>query len=99
LESSVAAKHGENGSSMAGFDIQNIGKQLAYIVRGERKFKNFKRNKTCAGVSATFFGKNVYTGFSNRSGSIFMESFSGEVERRIGFRREFAVSIFYRTKL
>lgn len=51
LDSLVAAKHGENGSTMAGFDIQNIGKQLAYIVRGETKFKNFKRNKTAADVS------------------------------------------------
>ncbi|TXG55677.1 hypothetical protein EZV62_020933 [Acer yangbiense] len=63
LDSSVAAKHGENGSSMAGFDIQNAGKQLAYIVRGETKFKNFKRNKTTAGVSVTFLGENIVTGF------------------------------------
>jgi Toc86/159 family protein import component len=62
LDSSVAAKHGENGSTMAGFDIQNIGKQLAYIVRGESKFKIFKRNKTAAGVSVTFLGENVSTG-------------------------------------
>ncbi|CAK8531135.1 unnamed protein product [Lathyrus sativus] len=62
LDSSIAAKHGENGSSMGGFDIQSIGKQLAYILRGETKFKNFKRNETCAGVSATFFGENVSTG-------------------------------------
>ncbi|KAK3184658.1 hypothetical protein Dsin_031944 [Dipteronia sinensis] len=63
LDSSVAAKHGENGSSMAGFDIQNAGKQLAYILRGETKFKNFKRNKTTAGVSVTFLGENIVTGF------------------------------------
>ncbi|XP_071721909.1 translocase of chloroplast 159, chloroplastic-like [Rutidosis leptorrhynchoides] len=62
LDSSVAAKHGENGSSMAGFDIQNVGKQLAYIVRGETKFKNFKKNKTTAGFSCTFLGENVITG-------------------------------------
>ncbi|CAL0306503.1 unnamed protein product [Lupinus luteus] len=62
LDSSVAAKHGENGSTMAGFDIQNIGQQLAYIVRGETKFKNFKRNKTAAGLSVTFLGENVSTG-------------------------------------
>lgn len=62
LDSAVSAKHGENGSSMAGFDIQNIGKQLAYIVRGETKFKNFKKNKTTAGVSVTFLGENVSTG-------------------------------------
>ncbi|KAL6210397.1 hypothetical protein ACLB2K_015630 [Fragaria x ananassa] len=62
LDSSVAAKHGENGSSMAGFDIQNIGKQLAYIVRGETKWKNMKKNKTTAGVSVAFLGENVSTG-------------------------------------
>lgn len=62
LDSSVAAKHGENGSTMAGFDIQNIGKQLAYIVRGETKLKTFKKNKTAAGISVTFLGENVSTG-------------------------------------
>ncbi|CAJ1938370.1 unnamed protein product [Sphenostylis stenocarpa] len=62
LDSSVAAKLGENGSCMAGFDIQNIGKQLAYIVRGETKLKNFKRNRTSGGVSVTFLGENVSTG-------------------------------------
>ncbi|OIW19282.1 hypothetical protein TanjilG_20407 [Lupinus angustifolius] len=61
LDSSVVAKYGENGSTMAGFDIQNIGQQLAYIVRGETKFKNFKRNKTAAGLSVTFLGENVST--------------------------------------
>lgn len=48
FDSSIAAKHREKVSSMAGFDIQSIGKQLAYILRGETKFKNFKRNETCA---------------------------------------------------
>lgn len=48
---------------MAGFDIQNIGKQLAYIVRGDTKFKNFKKNKTAAGFSVTFLGENIATGF------------------------------------
>lgn len=62
LDSSIAAKLGENGSSMAGFDIQNVGKQLAYILRGETKFKNFKRNKTAIGASVTFLGENVATG-------------------------------------
>lgn len=47
---------------MAGFDIQSIGKQLVYILRGETKFKNFKRNETYAGVSVAFFGENVSTG-------------------------------------
>ncbi|KAL2616239.1 hypothetical protein AAZV13_08G114800 [Glycine max] len=62
LDSSVAAKLGENGSAMAGFDIQSVGKQLSYSVRGETKLKNFKRNKTSAGVSVTYLGENVCTG-------------------------------------
>ncbi|XP_044502008.1 translocase of chloroplast 159, chloroplastic-like [Mangifera indica] len=62
LDSSVAAKHGEDGSSMMGFDIQNVGKQLAYIIRGETKFKNFRKNKTAAGISVTFLGESVATG-------------------------------------
>ncbi|KAJ6430544.1 hypothetical protein OIU84_021861 [Salix udensis] len=62
LDSSVCAKHGENGSTMAGFDIQNVGRQLAYILRNETKFKNFKMNKTSAGISFTLLGENVATG-------------------------------------
>nr|AFL55358.1 chloroplast preprotein import receptor Toc159 [Bienertia sinuspersici] len=62
LDSAVAAKHGENGSSLLGFDVQSIGKQYAYIVKGESKFKNLKKNKTTAGVSVTFLGENVAPG-------------------------------------
>lgn len=77
LDSSVSAKHGEKGSSMAGFDIQPIGKQLAYIVRGETKFKNLKKNKTAAGMSVTFLGENVVTGF--------------KVEDQIAFGKQYSV--------
>ncbi|KAG2244363.1 hypothetical protein Bca52824_093810 [Brassica carinata] len=52
LDSSVSAKHGDSGSTMAGFDIQN----------GETKFKNLKKNKTTLGGSVTFLGENVATG-------------------------------------
>ncbi|RWR95293.1 translocase of chloroplast 159, chloroplastic [Cinnamomum micranthum f. kanehirae] len=62
LDSSISAKHGEKGSTLAGFDIQSVGRQLAYILRGETKFQNFKKNKTTAGVSITFLGENVATG-------------------------------------
>ncbi|KAL0918575.1 hypothetical protein M5K25_010590 [Dendrobium thyrsiflorum] len=62
LDSSIAAKHGEHGSTLAGFDIQSIGKQLAYIFRGETKFKKLKKNKTAAGISVTFLGETVATG-------------------------------------
>ncbi|CAA6662052.1 unnamed protein product [Spirodela intermedia] len=62
LDSSIAAKHGETGSTLAGFDIQSVGKQLAYVLRSETKLKNLRRNKTAAGVSVTFLGENVATG-------------------------------------
>lgn len=62
LDSSISTKHGENGSSMAGFDVQSIGKQLAYVVRGETKFKNLKKNKLGGGMSVTFLGDNVIPG-------------------------------------
>ncbi|KAG6531378.1 hypothetical protein ZIOFF_005184 [Zingiber officinale] len=62
LDSSICAKHGENGSTLAGFDIQSVGRQLAYILRGETKFKNFKKNKTAGGISVTFLGETIATG-------------------------------------
>ncbi|XP_076883836.1 translocase of chloroplast 159, chloroplastic-like isoform X2 [Bidens hawaiensis] len=77
MDSSVSAKYGENVSTMAGFDIQPIGKQLAYIVRGETKFKNLKKNKTAAGVSVTFLGENIVTGF--------------KVEDQIALGRQYAI--------
>lgn len=62
LDSSVSAKQGENMSSMAGFDIQSIGKQLAYIVRAETKIKNLRKNKATGGLSVTFLGENIVPG-------------------------------------
>lgn len=61
-DSSVSMKHGENGSTMAGLDIQTVGKQLAYILRGETKVKNFKINRTTAGLTVTLLGEQVATG-------------------------------------
>ncbi|XP_051131516.1 translocase of chloroplast 159, chloroplastic-like [Andrographis paniculata] len=62
LDSSVSLKHGEDLSSMAGFDIQSMGKQLAYILRGETKVKSFKKHKAAGGISVTFLGENVVPG-------------------------------------
>ncbi|KAL0443185.1 UNVERIFIED_CONTAM: Translocase of chloroplast, chloroplastic [Sesamum latifolium] len=62
LDSSISTKHGENKSSMAGFDIRSMGKQLAYIVRAETKFKNLKKNRVASGLSFTFLGENVVPG-------------------------------------
>jgi Toc86/159 family protein import component len=75
LDSSIAMKHGDKGSIMAGFDIQPIGKQLAYVVRGETKFKNLKKNKTAAGVTVTFLGENVATGIKVEDQIIFAKQY------------------------
>ncbi|GJX26037.1 translocase of chloroplast 159, chloroplastic [Tanacetum coccineum] len=63
MDSSIATNHGDKDSIMAGFDIQPISKQLPYIVRGETKFNNLKKNNTFAGMSVMFLGENVVTGF------------------------------------
>ncbi|RLN41083.1 hypothetical protein C2845_PM01G25340 [Panicum miliaceum] len=62
LDSSMSVKHGDHASSLAGFDIQTIMDQLAYTLRGETKFKNFKRNVTTGGLSMTFLGNTMVTG-------------------------------------
>ncbi|CAI9771062.1 unnamed protein product [Fraxinus pennsylvanica] len=62
LNSSVSAKHGNKGSTMAGLEIQTVGKQFAYTLKGDTKIQPCKMNKTSAGVSITFLGENVVPG-------------------------------------
>uniref|UniRef100_A0A0A8YRE3 Translocase of chloroplast 159/132 membrane anchor domain-containing protein n=1 Tax=Arundo donax TaxID=35708 RepID=A0A0A8YRE3_ARUDO len=62
LDSSMSAKHGDYGSTLAGFDIQTMMDQLAYTLRGETKLKNFKKNITTGGLSMTFLGNTMVTG-------------------------------------
>ncbi|CAL4928252.1 unnamed protein product [Urochloa decumbens] len=62
LDSSMAVKHGDYASSLAGFDIQTIMDQLAYTLRGETKFKNCKRNTATGGLSMTLLGNTMVTG-------------------------------------
>ncbi|ONM11162.1 translocase of chloroplast 159, chloroplastic [Zea mays] len=62
LDSSMSVKHGDYASSLAGFDIQTMMNQLAYTLRGETKFKGFKKNITTGGLSMTFLGNNMVAG-------------------------------------
>jgi Toc86/159 family protein import component len=62
LDSSMSVKHGDYASSLAGFDIQTIMNQLSYTLRGETKFKNFKKNITTGGLSMTFLGNSMVAG-------------------------------------
>ncbi|KAI5650759.1 hypothetical protein M9H77_36764 [Catharanthus roseus] len=62
FNSSVSAKYGEKGSTMAGLNIQTTGKQLAYSLMAETKMKHFEVHKSAAGISISFLGGNVVTG-------------------------------------
>uniref|UniRef100_A0A1J3I8T5 AIG1-type G domain-containing protein n=1 Tax=Noccaea caerulescens TaxID=107243 RepID=A0A1J3I8T5_NOCCA len=62
LEVASSVKHGEGKSSSLGFDMQTVGKELAYTLRSETRFNNFRRNKAAAGLSVTLLGDSVSAG-------------------------------------
>uniref|UniRef100_A0ACD5U4C2 Uncharacterized protein n=2 Tax=Avena sativa TaxID=4498 RepID=A0ACD5U4C2_AVESA len=62
MEVASSLKHGEGKSTSVGLDMQSVGKDMAYTVRGESRFKNFRRNNTAAGISATLLGDSVSAG-------------------------------------
>ncbi|KAM0859433.1 hypothetical protein ACQ4PT_047213 [Festuca glaucescens] len=62
MEVASSVKHGEGKTTSVGLDMQSVGKDMAYTVRGESRFKNFRRNNTAAGISATLLGDSVSAG-------------------------------------
>nr|AAS47583.1 chloroplast Toc125 [Physcomitrium patens] len=62
FEAAASLRHGEGKVTLTGFDVQTIGKDLAYTVRAETRFNNFKRNKTTAGVTATYLNDTIAAG-------------------------------------
>ncbi|KAM0877721.1 hypothetical protein ACQ4PT_035311 [Festuca glaucescens] len=62
MEVASSVKHGEGKTTSVGLDIQSVGKDMAYTVHGESRFKNFRRNNTAAGISATLLGDSVSAG-------------------------------------
>ncbi|KAF3434672.1 hypothetical protein FNV43_RR21757 [Rhamnella rubrinervis] len=62
MELSSSIKHGEGKVTSLGFDMQTVGKDLAYTLRSETRFSNFKKNKVTAGISFTFLGDALSTG-------------------------------------
>jgi Toc86/159 family protein import component len=62
MEVASSVKHGEGKTTSVGLDLQSVGKDMAYTIRGESKFKNFRRNNTSAGISATLLGDSVSAG-------------------------------------
>ncbi|KQK03277.1 translocase of chloroplast 132, chloroplastic [Brachypodium distachyon] len=62
MEVASSVKHSEGKTTSLGLDLQSVGKDMAYTIRGESRFKNFRRNNTAAGISATLLGDSVSAG-------------------------------------
>lgn len=62
MELASSIKHGDAGATSLGLDMQTVGKDTAYTVRGETRIKNFRRNSTAAGVSVTQLGDAMSAG-------------------------------------
>ncbi|XP_047322182.1 translocase of chloroplast 120, chloroplastic-like [Impatiens glandulifera] len=62
MELSSSLKHGEGKATSLGFDMQTLGKDMAYTLRGETRLSNRRRNKFSTGVSATLLGDSLTAG-------------------------------------
>jgi len=62
MECAGNLKHGEGKTTLAGLDIQTVGKELACTLRTETIFSNFKHNKTTAGLAITLLGNAIAGG-------------------------------------
>lgn len=62
MECAASFRNGDGKVTLTGLDIQTIGKDLAYTIRSETRFNNFKRNKTTCGLSVTTLGDTIAAG-------------------------------------
>lgn len=62
MEVAGTAKHNEGKSTTLGFDMQQIGKDIAYTIRSDTKFSNFRRNKGTASLSVSHMGDAITGG-------------------------------------
>ncbi|XP_042501413.1 translocase of chloroplast 120, chloroplastic-like [Macadamia integrifolia] len=62
MELAGSVKHGEGKATSLGFDMQTVGKDMAYTLRSETRFSNFRHNKTAAGLSVTLLGDALSAG-------------------------------------
>ncbi|KAH7446364.1 hypothetical protein KP509_01G052900 [Ceratopteris richardii] len=62
MECAASFKNGEGRVTQAGLDVQTIGKDLAYTLRSETRFDNFRRNKTTCGLAVTLLGDTIAAG-------------------------------------
>lgn len=62
MEIASSVKHGEGKATSVGFDMQTVGKDMAYTLRSETRFCNFRKNKATAGLSITALGDAIAAG-------------------------------------
>ncbi|RWW00511.1 hypothetical protein GW17_00036530 [Ensete ventricosum] len=62
MEVASSIKHSESKATSLCLDMQTVGKDIAYTLRGETSFRNIRRNNTAAGVSVTVLGDAVSAG-------------------------------------
>jgi hypothetical protein len=62
IETEASVKHSDKLVTTSGLDIQTVGKQLAYTLRSETRWKNKPNNKTSGGVSASYVAGAVALG-------------------------------------
>ncbi|XP_059647502.1 translocase of chloroplast 120, chloroplastic-like [Cornus florida] len=62
MELASSVKHGKGKATSLGIDMQTVGKDIAYTVRSETRFSNYRQNKATAGISATVLGDALTAG-------------------------------------
>ncbi|KAL9238379.1 hypothetical protein vseg_012809 [Gypsophila vaccaria] len=62
MEVASSIKHGEGKGTTLGFDMQSAGNDMAYTLRSETRFSNYRHNKATAGLSATLLGDALSAG-------------------------------------
>lgn len=62
MEMASSLKHGGGKVTSLGFDMQSLGKDVAYTFRTETKFINFRKNQASVGLSACLLGDALTTG-------------------------------------
>lgn len=62
MEVAGSVRHNEGKTTTLGFDMQQIGKDIAYTLRTDTKFSNFRRNRATASLSVTHMGDAATAG-------------------------------------
>ncbi|GAV84276.1 AIG1 domain-containing protein/DUF3406 domain-containing protein [Cephalotus follicularis] len=62
MEAASSIRHGEGKATSLGIDMQTVGKDLAYTLRSETRFSNYRKNKATAGLSVTLLGDALSAG-------------------------------------